>query len=199
MWPLLFISIVSLACVLERLVYWKSSFTENEIKLNNLLNKYSNISNKITLNNTNISAIPLEKVLVDSLLIIEQCNSDGGGNIDVKLALEIAIKSIQSDLGKFTNLFSTVITISPLLGLLGTVLGLINSFSFMRLGTSGVNVEEVTGGISEALISTASGLIIAIITLIFSNYFNSLWRKENSLLNQYCGRFEMLYKRNFKS
>ena len=83
-----------------------------------------------------------------------------------------------------------------MLGLLGTVLGLINSFSFIRLGASGVNAQEVTGGISEALISTAAGLIVAIVTLIFSNYFNSLWRKENSLLNQYCGRFEMLYKRN---
>ena len=104
--------------------------------------------------------------------------------------------SIQSEFGKFSNLFSTIITVSPLLGLLGTVLGLINSFSFIRLGESGVNAQEVTGGISEALISTATGLIIAIITLIFSNYFNSLWRKQNSILNQYCGRFEMLYRTN---
>ena len=196
MWPLLFISIVSFACVLERLVYWKSSLTKRESQLNSILDKYSNIRSISTLNNNNISSIPLEKVLFDSLTLIEKCYLDGGGNIDVKLALEISIKSIQSELGKFTNLFSTIITVSPLLGLLGTVLGLIESFSFMRLGASGVNAQEVTGGISEALISTAAGLILAICTLIFSNYFTSLWRKENSHLNQYCGRFEMLYKRN---
>ena len=140
----------------------------------------------------------MEQVLFHALNLADQCYLEGGSNIDIKLALEISIQSIQNELGKFNNLFSTIITVSPLLGLLGTVLGLINSFSFISLGTSGVNSEEVTGGISEALISTATGLIIAIITLIFSNYFNSLWRKENSIINQYCGRFEMFYKRNIE-
>ncbi len=196
MWPLLFISITSLACVFERFSYWRYSIRKKTMLLNAILDKYSNISSVNNLNNKNISSIPLEKVLFDALKIVDQCNIGGRSNIDIKLALEISIKSIQSELGKFNNLFSTIITVSPLLGLLGTVLGLINSFSFIRLGASGVNAQEVTGGISEALISTATGLIIAIITLVFSNYFNSLWREENSILNQYCGRFEMLYKRN---
>ena len=198
MWPLLFISITSLACVFERFSYWRYSINKKDLLLKSILDKYSNISSVNNLNNKNISSIPLEKVLFDALKIVDQCYIDGESNIDIKLALEISIKSIQSELGKFNNLFSTIITVSPLLGLLGTVLGLINSFSFIRLGASGVNAQEVTGGISEALISTATGLIIAIITLVFSNYFNSLWRKENSILNQYCGRFEMLYKRNIQ-
>ena len=198
MWPLLFISITSLACVFERFSYWRYSIKKNDLLLKSILDKYSNINSITNLNNKYISSIPLEKVLFDALRIVDQCYIDEGSNIDIKLALEISIKSIQSELGKFNNLFSTIITVSPLLGLLGTVLGLINSFSFIRLGASGVNAQEVTGGISEALISTATGLIIAIITLVFSNYFNSLWRKENSILNQYCGRFEMLYKRNIQ-
>jgi len=197
MLPLLFISITSLACVFERFSYWRSSIKKKDRLLNGILDKYSKINSINNLNNTDISTIPLEKVLFESLKIVDQCSIDGGREIDIKLALEISIKSIQSELGKFNNVFSTIITVSPLLGLLGTVLGLINSFSFLRLGASGVNAQEVTGGISEALISTATGLIIAILTLVFSNYFNSLWRKENSILNQYCGRFEMLYKRNF--
>ncbi len=197
MWPLLLISITSLACVFERFSYWRYSIKKNDLLLKSILDKYSNINSITNLNNKYISSIPLEKVLFDALRIVDQCYIDEGSNIDIKLALEISIKSIQSELGKFNNLFSTIITVSPLLGLLGTVLGLINSFSFIRLGESGVNAQEVTGGISEALISTATGLIIAIFTLVFSNYFNSLWRKENSILNQYCGRFEMLYKRNF--
>ncbi len=196
MWPLLLISITSLACILERFSYWKSSLNKNNDLLNSILDKYSNITSINNLNYKKISSIPLETVLFDALKIIDQCYLDGGSNIDIKLALEISIKSIQSELGKFNNLFSTIITVSPLLGLLGTVLGLIDSFSFIRLGASGVNAQEVTGGISEALISTAAGLIIAITSLIFSNYFTSLWRKENSILNQYCGRFEMLYTRN---
>ena len=198
MWPLLFLSIISLACVMERFVYWKSSITKNESLLKSILVRYSNINSISNLNKQNISSIPLEKVLIEALNMLDQCYLDQVSNIDVKLALEISIKSIQSELGKFNNLFSTIISVSPLLGLLGTVLGLIDSFSFIRLGDSGVNAQEVTGGISEALISTAAGLIVAIITLVFSNYFNSLWKKENSILNQYCGRFEMLYKKNIQ-
>ncbi len=196
MWPLLFISIASLACIFERIAYWKDVIKNTDSKLMITVEKYSTISSVDFIKQNEISSIPLEKVLLDSLQIIDRSLLTDKNTIDLKLALEISIQSIQSEFGKFSNLFSTVITVSPLLGLLGTVLGLINSFSFIKLGESGVNAQEVTGGISEALISTATGLIIAIITLIFSNYFNSLWRKQNSILNQYCGRFEMLYRTN---
>ena len=196
MWPLLLISITSLACIFERIAYWKDVIRKNDSKLMITVEKYSTISSVDFTKQNEISSIPLEKVLLDSLKIIDRSLLIDKNSIDLKLALEISIQSIQSEFGKFSNLFSTIITVSPLLGLLGTVLGLINSFSFIKLGESGVNAQEVTGGISEALISTATGLIIAIITLIFSNYFNSLWRKQNSILNQYCGRFEMLYRTN---
>ena len=196
MWPLLLISITSLACIFERIAYWKDVIKKNDSKLMITVEKYSTISSVDFTKQNEISSIPLEKVLLDSLKIIDRSLLTDKNSIDLKLALEISIQSIQSEFGKFSNLFSTIITVSPLLGLLGTVLGLINSFSFIKLGESGVNALEVTGGISEALISTATGLIIAIITLIFSNYFNSLWRKQNSILNQYCGRFEMLYRTN---
>ena len=196
MWPLLLISITSLACIFERIAYWKDVIKNNDSKLMITVEKYSTISSVDFTKQNEISSIPLEKVLLDSLKIIDRSLLNDKNNIDLKLALEISIQSIQSEFGKFSNLFSTIITVSPLLGLLGTVLGLINSFSFIKLGEYGVNAQEVTGGISEALISTATGLIIAIITLIFSNYFNSLWRKQNSILNQYCGRFEMLYRTN---
>ena len=196
MWPLLFLSITSLTCIFERVSYWKKSILINENKLNRAVEKLSTNDSRNQLNSLTFNSIPLEKVLINALKIIDQSHLDGNRNLDIKLALEISIQSIQSEFGKFSNLFSTIITISPLLGLLGTVLGLIESFKFIRLGDSGVNAIEVTGGISEALISTATGLILAIITLVFSNYFNSLWKKQNSILNQYCGRFEMLYRIN---
>ena len=196
MWPLLFISITSLACILERFVYWKKSTIKKDSQLNRIIEKFLNIDYLNQIKERNTFSFPLEKVLYESLIIIDQSYLKQKSKIDIKLALEISMQSIQAEIGKFNNLFSTIITVSPLLGLLGTVLGLINSFSFIRLGSSGVNAQEVTGGISEALVSTAFGLVIAIFTLIFSNYFNSLWKKENSILNQYCGKFEILYKNN---
>ena len=196
MWPLLIISITSLACIFERLTYWKSSLIKMDAELFEIIERYSIIN---SLNNSDkLKKYPmsLEKVLSDTLKIIDKSYLEEKSNIDIKLALEISVQSIQSEFGRFSNLFSTIITVSPLLGLLGTVIGLIESFAFITIGEYGINAKEVTGGISEALISTASGLIIAIITLIFSNYFNSLWRKQNSLLNEFCSRFEMLYRKN---
>jgi len=196
MWPLLIISITSLACIFERLTYWKSSLIRMDSELFEIIERYSIIN---SLNNSDkLKKYPmsLEKVLSDTLKIIDQSYLEEKSNIDIKLALEISVQSIQSEFGRFSNLFSTIITVSPLLGLLGTVIGLIESFAFITIGEYGINAKEVTGGISEALISTASGLIIAIITLIFSNYFNSLWRKQNSLLNEFCSRFELLYRKS---
>ena len=196
MWPLLFISITSLACIFERFAYWNEAFVNNGKKLILTVEKYSSKCSVDYIKQNQISSIPLETVLLNALKIIDQSHVNDKKNIDIKLALEISIQSVQSEFGKFSNLFSTIITISPLLGLLGTVLGLINSFTFIKLGEAGANVQQVTGGISEALISTATGLIVAIITLVCSNYFNSLWKKQNSILNQYCGKFEMLYRTN---
>ena len=115
---------------------------------------------------------------------------------NLSIALSISIESLQFEFDKFNNFFATTISIAPLLGLLGTVFGLINSFSFIEIGNVGINADEVTGGISEALISTAAGLIIAIFTLVFSNYFKSMKSKKIKLINEFCGRYESFFVHN---
>ena len=75
-------------------------------------------------------------------------------------------------------LLDTIITLSPLLGLLGTVTGMIAAFGIMA--TTGINQPTaITGGVAEALIATAAGLAIAIATLVPYNYF--LARSERAL------------------
>ena len=187
MWPLLFFSIISFACIIERFIFWKRVVSLNRNNLNLIAEKFSNLENLQHSKNKNDLYNPYKKLL----LKVKEFNLNNQKNLSI--ALSISLQSIQYEFDKFNNFFSTTIAISPLLGLLGTVFGLINSFSFIDIGNIGVNAEEVTGGISEALISTAAGLIIAIFTLIFSNYFKAIRNKQLRIMNEFCGKFETIY------
>jgi biopolymer transport protein ExbB len=187
MWPLLLFSIISVSCIIERLIFWNK--INNYVKVINSLqiNNFTDISYIKSLNKKDIGDNPYKK------LLFKIKDFDLSNQKNLSIALKISIQSLQFDFEKFNNIFSTIISISPLLGLLGTVFGLINSFSFIEIGNVGVNADEVTGGISEALVSTAAGLIIAIFTLVFSNYFKSLKIKKIKLINEFCGRFETFF------
>ena len=78
-----------------------------------------------------------------------------------------------------------------MLGLLGTILGLIKSFALLDLGKGDINSVGVTGGISEALVSTAAGLIVAIFTLMFANYFKSQSNNHISLIKENSAKLEL--------
>ena len=187
MWPLLLFSIISVSCIIERLIFW-NKINNYEKVINSLqINNFIDISYIKSLNKKDIGNNPYKK------LLFKIKDFDLSNQKNLSIALTISIQSLKFEFEKFNNIFSTIISISPLLGLLGTVFGLINSFSFIEIGNVGVNANEVTGGISEALISTAAGLIIAIFTLVFSNYFKSLKTKKIKLINEFCGRFETFF------
>ena len=187
MWPLLLFSIISVSCIIERLIFW-NKINNYEKVINNLqINNFIDISYIKSLNKKDIGDNPYKK------LLFKIKDFDLSNQKNLSIALTISIQSLQFEYEKFNNIFSTIISISPLLGLLGTVFGLMNSFSFIEIGNVGVNADEVTGGISEALVSTAAGLIIAIFTVVFSNYFKSLKIKKIKLINEFCGRFETFF------
>ena len=187
MWPLLLFSIISVSCIIERLIFW-NKINNYEKVINNLqINNFIDISFIKSLNKKDIGDNPYKK------LLFKIKDFDLSNQKNLSIALTISIQSLQFEYEKFNNIFSTIISISPLLGLLGTVFGLMNSFSFIEIGNVGVNADEVTGGISEALVSTAAGLIIAIFTVVFSNYFKSLKIKKIKLINEFCGRFETFF------
>lgn len=86
-------------------------------------------------------------------------------------ALEVSAGQELRDAGRYLSAMDTIVTLAPLLGLLGTVTGIMGSFTSM--GDGELAVEKVTGGIGEALIATAGGLGIAIGTLVPMNYFHA--------------------------
>ena len=187
MWPLLLFSILSVSCIIERLIFWNKLNNYKKISNEVLINQFTDIAYLKSLRNKDIDNDPYKK------LLFKIKDFDLSNQRNLSIALSISIQSLQFEFEKFNNFFATTISIAPLLGLLGTVFGLINSFSFIELGNAGLNADEVTGGISEALVSTAAGLIIAIFTLVFSNYFKSIKIKKIKFLNEFCGRFESFF------
>lgn len=104
-------------------------------------------------------------------------------------AMEAAGIAEVSRLKRGLSILDTVITLGPLLGLLGTIIGMIDSFGIMAKTGLG-NPHAVTGGVAEALICTAAGIGVAVITLIPYNFFNSLVEQETERIEQYATQLQ---------
>ena len=190
MWPLLFISIITLACIIDRIIYWTKSIKKNKRISKLILEKYVDNSNEF------LDFLKKKNNNPYSQILINIFNMNFSNEKDFEKGLEINLINKNKEFNKYGNIFNLTIGIAPLLGLLGTVLGLMNSFSFIDIGSVGTNTKEVTGGISEALVSTAYGLIIAIITISFSSYFNSCKRDEIIALKEFGIKFQILFFNN---
>ena len=180
--PLIFVSVLSLAIIIERIVFWNSVLSKQERIRSNILSMHSG-NDKIISNNKK-SDHPLI-IFYNSLI---QSKYDGFQELQTQI--KIGLQYTEPVLNRFDTTLSTIVAIAPLLGLLGTVLGLIRAFHGISLGQPLENTEVVISGISEALVSTAIGLIVAIITLSFTNLFRSLKRKEKHELLLFATRLE---------
>ena len=194
MWPLLFLSIISLACIFERFVFWINLNKQNNVLINYILENYEDKKN---------SEIFIQKLKSKdknpyAKLTIQMLNCKNTNLQEFNELINSSLSNIDNTLNKYGNIFGLTINISPLLGLLGTVLGLMNSFKFIDIGNVGSNAKEVTGGISEALVSTAYGLIIAIFTVVFLSYFNSCRNNEMFLIEEFSYKLRSYYFKNLK-
>lgn len=192
MWPLLVLSILAIALILERIIFWQRVTKRQKPIIQAALRLYlqdpQSAYNILEKN----SDLPLARIFL-AALELEQPTPE-----EFRLALESAAQAEIPILKRFNTGFETIIAVSPLLGLLGTILGLITSFAALRVGDIGTtNTPGVTGGISEALISTVSGLCVAIFTMLFANSFRGLYRRQLALIQEYGGKLELLYRRYY--
>lgn len=81
-------------------------------------------------------------------------------------------------LKKYLDFLSAIVTVAPLLGLLGTVIGMIAAFSLMDVSGAGGGADAISGGIGEALVATATGLCVAILAFVIHTFFSSGVRHE---------------------
>jgi biopolymer transport protein ExbB len=192
MWPLLVFSILAIALIIERLIFWSRINRRQRGVMQDILNTYRHAPVDVYPKLRQNLNLPIARVFLEALDV------EGASPKQFHLALTSAMQAELPHLRRFGTVFSTIITASPLLGLLGTVLGLITSFSALNLGDISTNADVVTGGISEALVSTAAGLVVAISTLLFANLFRGLYRRQVALIQEYGGQLEILYETHYE-
>lgn len=109
-------------------------------------------------------------------------------------AMEAAAADEVQRMRRFMGVLDTMITVAPLLGIFGTVLGIITSFEM--LGTAGIqNPQAVTAGVAQALITTAAGLSIAILSVFPYNYFNAKVELAALDIEKYATSLEIVYEK----
>jgi biopolymer transport protein ExbB len=163
MWPILIVSIVALTVVIERCIWWGGRWFGRDPK--RIEKVFTAIENGDTTEASRLSRGSRDPVL---RMLWNGLNHQ---HSSLEAALQVAAGIEIKRAGRFLVVMDTLVTLAPLLGLLGTITGLIRSFSF--LGNEELAVQAVTGGIAEALIATACGLGIAIFALIPFNFFTS--------------------------
>ena len=110
------------------------------------------------------------------------------------MAMESAAADELRRMRKYMGVLETIVTVAPLLGILGTVVGIIHSFDM--LGAKGIgDPQAVTGGIAQALITTAAGLSISILTLLPCNYFNARAEASALAIEKYATSLEITHEK----
>ena len=188
--PLIGFSLIAIALIVERIIFWLRIKNKQRRLIKEVLSLYRSdrfaAIDKLKQN----AQLPIARIFLEAIEL-EQPTPD-----EFRLALDSGVQAEIPVLRKFSTWFQTIITASPLLGLLGTIIGLIQSFAAMDLGNAAAtNSAGVTGGLSEALTSTVMGLVVAIFTLLFANTFRGLYRRELAFIQQYGSQLELFNRR----
>ncbi|MCS5573183.1 MAG: MotA/TolQ/ExbB proton channel family protein [Pseudomonadales bacterium] len=162
--PILLCSVISAAICLER--FW--TLRSEQVAPRHLLVRVWNWIKNSEMDNRRLkelrSGSPLGQILAAGIVSHRQ------GRDLMKESIEEVANQVVHDMERYLSTLGTIAAITPLLGLLGTVIGMIKVFSAIRLEGTG-NAAVLAGGISEALITTAAGLTVAIPSLFFYRFF----------------------------
>ncbi|WP_341325200.1 MotA/TolQ/ExbB proton channel family protein [Methylotuvimicrobium sp. KM2] len=167
MLPIILCSIGAMAIIAER--FW--TLRKNKILPPDLVPQIWKLSREGKLDTAALRSLKMSSPL-GAVLAAGLANSRHGRDI-MRTSIEEVGRQIVHELEKFLNTLGTIASITPLLGLLGTVVGMIKVFTAIMMHGVG-DPTILAGGISEALITTAAGLSVAIPSLIFHRYFERL-------------------------
>ena len=186
MYPLLACSLIVLTVIIERALFW----CKIEIQRNRPL-----VDEVLELCRCGDWAAVRDKTMGCRDFVVRIMVS---GIVHREFSLLKAMEAAAADevqrMRRFMGILDTMITVAPLLGIFGTVLGIITSFEM--LGTAGIeNPKAVTAGVAQALITTASGLGIAILSVFPYNYFNAKVERAGLDIEKYATSLEIVYEK----
>lgn len=186
MYPLLACSIIALTVIIERLIFWFVLSRGSDIPLLSEVMDLCETGNwEAVRQKTEGSKDPVIKILISGIL---------HRRYSMVKAMEASAADEIKHMRRFMNILDTMITVAPLLGIFGTVTGIIHSFDV--LGATGIEHPElVSAGIAEALITTAAGLAIAIVSVFAYNYFSSLVENAARRIEKYATSLEIVYEK----
>lgn len=189
MWPLLGLSILSLTVILERLWFWARILSKEKEIVNRVLDAAVQDWEAAKEIARRASNKPIGRFLYAPLRL-------GQPDPEVfKLALESTAHEELNSMRGGDKILEAIIGLAPLLGLFGTVWGLIVSLRSIRISDLGTpSTSGVTLGIGEALISTATGLVVAIVTLAFYRLFQVLLFNQMKIFHRSGSELELLYR-----
>ena len=186
MYPLLACSIIVMTVIIDRIIFWiQSDRFRNQALVDEVLELCRDGNWDIVRVKVAGSKDYLIRILVSGILHRE---------FSMTKAMESSAADEIRNMRRYMGILDTMITVAPLLGFLGTVTGII--FSFESLGSTGSeHLETVTIGIAQALITTAAGLTIAILTILPYNYFNARIEKAALSIEKYATSLEIVYEK----
>ncbi|MCH8039672.1 MAG: MotA/TolQ/ExbB proton channel family protein [Nitrospinae bacterium] len=179
--PIVLCSIVAVTVIIERVWFFRRNRFHQEADQMLALIQQGKFSEALSLGGRNSTL--LLRVLAAGVL---------ARNSEPEKAMESAGIAEVSALKRGLMTLDTIITLAPLLGLLGTIIGMIDSFGIMA--ESGIGQPHaVTGGVAKALICTAAGIIVAVVSLVPYNYFLSRIERYTELIEEYATRAESVF------
>jgi biopolymer transport protein ExbB len=191
MWPLFVLSVLSISVIFERLWFWLRIMTQEKEIVERVLNAAQDSWEIAADIARKARHQPIGRFLYAPLSYPKRDPET------FRLALESTAEDELAGMRRGEKLLEAVIALSPLLGLLGTVLGLIQSLRSIRIGDLGTeSTAGVTTGIGESLISTATGLIVAIISLVFYRLFQSFVVDQVKIFRKAGNEMELLYRQS---
>lgn len=188
--PIIGASVFTVACALERATFWTNLLKREGQVVNEVLDMARRDLEGAAAIAARARDLPIGRFLL-APLSLKNPSPD-----TFRLALENAGDKEFVKMKKGDKLLETVVAVAPLLGLLGTVTGLINTFENLNIGggDGSAGATEAAGGIGEALITTAAGMVVAIFALLIFRTMVSLQTQQMDYFSEAGNELELIYR-----